>query len=453
MARRRLGLEIIDFQHDDTGSQLEVIFQKMVDELTFNPKYILEGSEHDMRLCNYVKKRFGIPLDMHYGTTPNKLFSRGSYYFVYPVCVSPFNILGIDAASGAYRHEVEKVVTKNLANQKGTVDLKRAKVSGIFSEISISIFFHIPAAIKIEKLSIREIVATFLHELGHAFTFYEFSDRLSTNNQILMHLSQALKTNDKKEMTYVFKELATRNGLDEKTFLEFVDSENRVMAGYYFFVRYIGAVIPSIANSRYDETATEQLADNFASKFGYGLELVTGLDKAYQGEPENNDFVMTMLYFLEMLEVIRTIETVFKLVNFSQENLTPLTVFGYLVDIVTTFFIVLSTYKRTQRAGDTYRHMEYDDLKDRYKRVRMQYIDVLKYGDIPAENKKRAIDAIKQLDEIIDRTRNFKTLKTIVSNWIFTKNRNTKADIELQKMLEQLAHNDLFLKSSELSTI
>jgi len=97
--------------------------------------------------------------------------------------------------------------------------------------------------------------------------------------------------------------------------------------------------------------------------------------------------------------------------------------------------------------------MEYDDLKDRYKRVRMQYIDVLKYGDIPAENKKRAIDAIKQLDEIIDRTRNFKTLKTIVSNWIFTKNRNTKADIELQKMLEQLAHNDLFLKSSELSTI
>jgi hypothetical protein len=97
--------------------------------------------------------------------------------------------------------------------------------------------------------------------------------------------------------------------------------------------------------------------------------------------------------------------------------------------------------------------MTYDRLKMRYKRIRQQYIEMLQKLDLGKEQLRKVVDDVHFIDEIIQATSIHRSLFASLANFVFKASKEAKEDIELQYLLEELTHSDLFLKSAELSVI
>lgn len=103
--------------------------------------------------------------------------------------------------------------------------------------------------------------------------------------------------------------------------------------------------------------------------------------------------------------------------------------------------------------GDNFRLHTYDELRQRYIRVRNDVVHILKDSDLDQSYVKNLIEDIKNLDKLIENTADRKTLLHSISNFIIPVNGKAIDNIEEQKLIEALASNDLFVKSAELKVI
>ena len=440
----KLSTEVIDFQRDDTGSQIEAILYKMLEKVKNQPNYILEKSPEDTELSIFIEKRFGFKTEFSYGTDPQNMDPNEPYAACLTMRITPYHVLDNPMLNGKVVHDLERKKTSKMVNLKGMVDLKKAKVSGLFSKYPLNVYFHVKTLHYQLKTTVPEMTAILLHELGHPFTYFEFSSRLSSNNQILQHLADAFRTNNKKQIEYVFKEITLENNIDQKTFDDLIDEDNRLICGLRFFQRYIGVLLKGLPNGKYNETASEQLADNFASRFGYGREIITGLDKLYTGAPEKSGITRAIFNMFELIAIITVLAI-------------PIAALPILAQVPELFLhcliMVIAAPFVLYYSGDNYTDMTYDRLKIRYKRIRQQYLEALKLTDLSKEEIIKFVEDIKAMDKIINETVLYRSLINRLSNFLFSINRNTKKDIEFQQLLEELAHNDLFLKSAELTVL
>lgn len=81
------------------------------------------------------------------------------------------------------------------------------------------------------------------------------------------------------------------------------------------------------------------------------------------------------------------------------------------------------------------------------------YIDSIKKLDISKDELKSILDNIYAIDNIINNTHINVTLFEKLSNMIFSKANKAEKSIREQQLLEDLAFNDLFLKSAEFKTL
>ena len=92
----------------------------------------------------------------------------------------------------------------------------------------------------------------------------------------------------------------------------------------------------------------------------------------------------------------------------------------------------------------------YDKLKIRYKRVREQLISRLKVKSLAPELVKNILEDLKVLDKIIDQTGEFSSILNVVGNIIYPSNWVLSSRKNAQRLLEELASNDLFIKAAQL---
>jgi hypothetical protein len=104
-------------------------------------------------------------------------------------------------------------------------------------------------------------------------------------------------------------------------------------------------------------------------------------------------------------------------------------------------------------SGDATVDMTYDVLKMRYKRIRQQYIEMIKQLDLDKESLRDVVDSVHFVDGIIQNTAIYRTLYNRIANFLFSWNRAAKKDIEMQYLIEELTANSLFLKSAELEVL
>lgn len=460
--RLGIGCEAIAFQHDVFGSQLEAIFNDMEKflngEFTADREYqerrreeeyegvFEDDSEMIYLRIKLARSHFGDLLsDLIYkrlGIKTSFRFNNDCLGAVMPFFINKHHIFLDEFFRGQNLglRDQEKLL-KEFNNKSGWVDLHAAKVGGIFSEYTHIVYLDVVGHIKRVNSTIPEIVAILLHELGHAFTFYEFADRVQTSNQVLAHLSQEIrKPTAPGRRIYLFKELAESFGVKDEEFHDMIEENNHVILGLKLFKKYIGFVSSQLPNAKYDETSSEQVADNFATRFGYGRPLITALDKLYQGSPERSASLRRWMPYLEIIfAVIMPIAFIFALF------VTGAVIPGVLISAI--FFIVFFS------SGDADRDMTYDVLKMRYTRVRHQYIEMLNTVPMAKEELRKVINDVHRLDEIIKDTAIYRTLYNRVMNFLSFRNRAARDDIELQYLLEELAHNNLFLKSAELKAL
>ena len=223
---------------------------------------------------------------------------------------------------------------------------------------------------------------------------------------------------------------------------DLVNSNVRVIFGLKLFKAYVGNVYSQMANNKYNQTTSENLADTFASRLGYHREIITGLDKVYlaYGSPEKS--YTAWFYYLSDFGLFAYLSmlSIYILALF-----TPVTV-TILGGLLLGFFISLII-----TPGEATKDYTYDDLKIRFQRVKHQMVEQIKNGVTDKDYLEQLITDIEEMEEIIDETYIHRSMFSNIKNLFMTKHRQAKQDIELQQLLEQLTNNGLFVTSASLS--
>lgn len=320
----------------------------------------------------------------------------------------------------------------------GSVDLVKAKVSGAFSELEIKMLF--PGTIlSATQLTDEEIGAIFTHEIGHAFTFLEFLGKTTTTNQILALVATEIFEQAPPQAKKYFIEmlLNDKDGTLEKE-LENKNKEKRVLV---VLKNILTEPQSTSLTKHYDATSCETLADNFAARFYYSRALVTALDKLHGfANLEKKGFIRSSL-----LIVIDMLALIWPILLLTGGILTAdilLILYGLQFGVL--FFLT---------HGETGTDYTYDKLKVRYLRLKEQIIQALKDEKLPKELTKQLLSDISLMDEKINELRDSGGFLNAVFNLIFSNDKEGLASVKLQRLLEELASNDLYVKAAQLRTI
>jgi hypothetical protein len=300
---------------------------------------------------------------------------------------------------------------------KGSVDLKNAKVDGVFKEIQSDIFFDRKIMSEGSKLTTYELAAILIHEIGHIFTHLEYVTRSVTTNQSLSMLLKCLDKNitlDKKEI--VFNTLIGEKNNNKEAVKLAMNAKSKQEVTIITLQQDIELSKSELGVSVYDYTSSEYLADQFAARFGASRYVVTALNKL------NNN--------------IRVLPLVINVVDILVAYLVPFYTMVILLKILS------SDNKNI-----------YDDEKSRYVRLKLQNIERLKDLKLPDELKNYFLDQNKEIDLIINNLNEYKDLYSVLAYWIKPGFRKEKDFEDLQKDLEKLSNNNLFEKAAQLSVI
>ena len=428
------AMEHIDRQTDDFAPKLEGLVQELLAEIESKDLYgkNIDGSPTVAKMEKLIFNRLGIKVNI---ITASHLACILPYY-------SNRNHIFLRDFWRGNLHLVDQ--NKLLAKQegkKGTVNLHKAVVTGIFSEYEHPMFINFGSLVKFASLAAAEITGVMLHELGHAFDACYYSDRTDRVNQVLASIQQRVTNRrGEEDLEYVYREVSKITPSVKKEEIDTFLNGNRVVAGLAWFKIVVGMVRNQMQNDRYNDTAREELADSFAGRFGYARPLATGLDKFSQFNIEKMPSAMAFAYLMEFIQIIGfAAATAITIIN-------PATfTIGAMLAMMSLFYTYVS--------GEDFQDYTYDKLKDRYIRIRQDMIEQLKDRQLKPAVVKNMLDTVYEVDEIIKTTGEYRGLMNRFSNLVFSTNREALASIEAQKLLESLASNDLFVAAAEIRTM
>lgn len=442
---RSISLELIQYQNEDKFPvQLNTILEHIYDEI--DRKEYKDNSDL-MKRCKSLEKIETLIRDRFNMTV---LFDRQLHSYV-AAAIMPFmsdylvessslknfsSSLLADLFSGVniFKHinklsKEKEEHFKKIHNRKGYVDRKNARVGGYLSEVKNYLIINF-YTLKGLGVTPSELTSIILHELGHAFVGLESHYRLSTTNNTIMDILDNINQNKTDKAKYIFK-----RHFDEKDLQKASLGSNEEITDFYGKLAgsYIERLDSHFLNGKYDQTNYENLADSFAVRFGYGKDIVSGLNKLHQHSGElvpNTKAMFATLLSIELLSY----SLMFVLAGL------PGVVFGVFMTLVVHQVEVES-------------HMTYDFPIDRYTRIKNGVINNLKNRNLPSYVVKDLIDQYMFIDDVIQKSLYFKGIIPMLSDYIIPNNRSKAKTIEVQRIIENSLNNDLFLKSALVSQV
>ncbi len=432
----KIAMEMIDFQSDTFGQDIEVLMTKIQSKALsgeYKTHNQLNKSPELEMLTSLIFNRLGLKVEFIVNSAMAAIlpfYSNKNHVFLNDMFRGGFSI-----------REQEKILRK-AQDKAGFVNSHKAKVGGIFSEYENLVYMNFYDMFKVYKMSPGEMTAILLHELGHGFYACEYADRLESNNQALANVAQELASKkDSKDMIYIFRELEKVNSKITEEEVDKLINGNRVIAGATWFKVIVGGVRNQMDNSKYDDSSFEQMADNFAGRFKYGRQLMTGLEKlhALLGNVNKHPKWMAVLSMLQLARFV------------ALAAFTMVMLFGGLIPHALLYGVL--TFLTLRTAGEDFKDYTYDELKIRYKRVRNEYVELLKDLKIPKQQLDDTLADIYLMDSMINETHRYNNLLAPLANFIFSDAKAANKSIIEQQMLESLTFSDLFVKSAELRSI
>lgn len=431
-----LAQEAIDFQTDGTGKQLAALYQKAIDSVEDDPsirKRTLEEIGHKKNIEDFLFKRFGIKINLVFDTDT---------YACMPLYLNKHHVLLDSMWHGEFSIRDQERFMRDRPNGKGTIDLKNAKVSGIFSEYKHMLLMDVKSAVNKFDMTAEELAGITLHEVGHLFTMMELGNRLQTTNQALQSVSEGLKNGDDiKKYEQVFIDLGNDYKIPREKINDILESHNTYVIGAKLYNALIGGCGAQLRNDYYSRTAGEQVADQFANRFGLGQDTVTGLQKLheYYGSPDVDSVSRTCAVFDDIVFIIRSILGIILL--FIPGGI----IFGLFLTGLNVLITMLS--------GDAYTDFTYDKLRDRYKRIRQDMVRQLTNTNLDSATMKEVVENIKIVDKTMEKAVNYRSLTSVIGNVIFPANRKAVKDHEVQQTIESIVNNNMFVKAAELKIL
>ena len=438
MSRRKLfslANESISFQSDRFGKELQLAIDVYIDK---NDEVILYKN-----LSESIKSHTGINVTV-------RCRKGGIEHFLYSlpaVSESKDFIIGHVINNDFFKDhiefgllemtksEIDKAQREFKENLDSIVDLKTAKVSGIFTKRECEIIFE-PEPFKKKGFTTSEMTAIILHEIGHIFTMYEYANRLSKTNQALTFISRLLMDKAPVEkLVYNFELIGDKLVNDDKAFIGLEKVTDNTVISTVIIDKIREHAKSELGFRDYDLTTSEYLADQFASRQGYGKDLATALHKIHKlaEYDEVNPYSCMTQEILGMIAL----------------SLLPIAVGlvpGFAASIVIS---ALNIYY----SGHDMKDYTYDNARTRLLRIKEQAIEQLKVKKLNDKIAKQVLDDIKFIDKCLSETKGFESLWTKINTFFSKKNKNIIDMIQLQRDLEELSSNDLFIKSAKLKLI
>lgn len=419
------GNETISFQNSDFGKELDAVFQNIID--TCKTIEEVKKSEKGKVLSKLIKKYTNLSIDVD---IISNSFTLGPSIYI-PALVRDSVITNLYQNNNANGVPF-KTFTESVKKHKGKnyVDLLNAKVHGVFEDIKTTIHFP-PRFIINMNLTARECSAILLHEAGHLFTYFEYVNKTVTTNQILESLSNELNKDltidDKKDIITNLNQVLDYAIIDDEL-LDSTDKNNILISLYkYSFKESL------VSNSLYDETTSEASADQFSARFGYSKELALGLNKLGAFTLANNIIYRNYLYNKTLLHTL--ILSGIAIVNG----------LGLILLFCGLSFLIIFVSNNT-----VFKDYTYDNTEVRLKRLKEQLIQLSKDTSLDKEKLHDIIKDVKDIDELIKISVEHNGLLTAIGYFFFSKNKVVRKSIQLQRQLEELASNKLFLSAAKL---
>lgn len=400
------SIEMIDFQPKDKMER----YKEILTELKKVSRKELPDHELVDELSKVTYEFFGLKINFMF--TPS--------YFG-PCIMLPQSVKNNPLTMPEYTDFGENNIQTLLAESQkvvAKVNLRKAKVEGYFSTILFTIYYPIEL-FKGNLLTIEEHTGVLMHEIGHAFTICLASSRTISTNMILQYANKAIKNTqspEEREIVYLnIKNKMNIKSIDEKE-LSKVKSNS---------VRDI-VLVSNIAKSYRDEiganiysmTSCEQLADQFSSRMGCGVHVVTGLSKIYKRHMHISTRSNVMFFFIEFLKI------------------------GLLLSFTTIGMFMITM--------DSTEEPTYDRPEVRFKRLKEDLIQKAKQPDIPKELAHEIMNGVANIDEVLKGYKDRYQLVDVIANYIIPSRKAMVSQKEFQRQLEELSSNDLFVSALRL---
>ena len=342
----------------------------------------------------------------------------------YPPCIDIPNIDRnnplINAAQRAIVNSTDGLTMIESSNEvlHGTVNIKTAKVSGVFSDIKAKMYLG-KAFIQGNKYSSQELAAITLHEVGHLFTYFEFITRTVRTNQVLAGLSRILDGSENQEKREVALLSAKKALKLDKLDLSQLKDVNTKTTQVVLIDALVQETRTELGYNLFAESSWEYLCDQFSARHGAGVHLATALSKIYKSQYNISYRSLAVYLAVEMIKVILIANLAF---------------LGIL------FLVVMFD---SQDGGG------YDLPSARLKRIRDQATQYLKNKQISDVERRRILDEIESIDKLLAEMTNRKQLFTYIHEFFSKRTRDERAYRKLQYELEDIAMNDLYVKAAE----
>lgn len=467
----KVALEAIDQQRnnkvfkDALMEQISIIRSKLNEKVyTSNRDIIASGIEVN-KITDLILERTGVRL---------KFIAQKGFMGVntYNAAISPYidNVLNpltatvdkkaaieifnsLNKNEQVYIEGYSNATYKKVRSNTNTIDTKNGRISGSYNNHNTLIEVDFKGFITSLKLTDGELAATIMHEVGHAFTFILFSDKLATMNESLQAVG-AIRNKyayDAKVNEMIKAELQTIDSSITNEDVENMVSDNFVTqssALFSFMSKNLDMkdlslyLVPTAANYN-----AETIADSYAARMGFGVELMQSLDKIGKGLEEFNKG--SELFYNVQTNIILVSGI---LINAAAFGLPMATLW-----LLKYFFFYMLGSLISEVIGGVVTDIipfTYKDDSERYRKIYNNEIDRIKTLDLTTQEKEEIISNLAVMKAVMG---NRKTGDISLTHKIYTtlfRSRGNKASYDVQQdVLEKLANNELFVKALSLQLL
>lgn len=327
--------------------------------------------------------------------------------------------------------DVYNVLYKSFLSLKNTldksnviIDIKNAKIHNLPKDFNVIVMMDISYMLHDKGLN-RDpdnLLAGILHEIGHTFTSIEKSIYSVKNTILLMDsIRESINQEDPINLIKISYKKAFKVDLKDKNALEALVIVKNTLEGYNF------ADDKNFQNSR---ISAEQQADQFVSRFGYGAQLIEGLNKYNLLYREKSD-----------------IELVYENSNISLVIVILLLIIKFSIIMIPLLLAVISMDISNVRNYNEHFKI-YDTGLRRYLRLKQDAIRQIRLLDKSKELDKyllkRLEDTINTAEEKINIMNN-EDNKNIINRFYdkIQYDSKTKKVVNMLELSESLMENDL----------
>lgn len=384
-------------------------------ELTEAVQRLRDGKKYDTKAI----KESMIPsvIRLHTGMNVSFVIIGGEDASAYRKSITNFN--GLNGASytgqSTAAGNVMSITNKDFV---GLVDEVNGRVGGDFSKVPVLMEIGIGFLGHNTVYEADEAAAIILHELGHLFASFQFLGTFGYGGALIARTARMLLDSDSiNERKVIVKKLESVLGVD-KTFnsVDYIENPKPGL-DVLMLADYVGSLPIRSLNTLYDFRNVEQQADQFLVRHGAALAQARALDKTHRRSDMYGQESLTRHLMAETARLFALWGEVPSLTDLLFKNAYP---------------------------------KKYDDPNDRIEYLKMQLIDDLKR--IPKNNELERniiLNDIKEIEKIHSNIVYRRDVIQFFWDCVSTKGKDMAANEKLQKSLERMLYNDLFLKATQ----